>query len=174
MAHQGGLAHQQGPGALGALGPARHRGARPPPHRDAHDPVGHPAMRRIRARRRVILDCRPHHVPLQERDRAPLPMRELDELVDEKALAGPRQPGNEDHPRPLGVAGERRVQIRGGIQEQHGGGRASYSGTPGRSRQRMPPEIWRVSPVIQAASSEARNTAAGAISCGRPMRPSGV
>src|SRR5688572_11349668 len=136
--------------------------------------MGHPAMRRIRARRRVILDGRPRHVPLQERDRAPQPMRELDELMDEEALAGSRQAGDEDHASPLGEAGERRMQIGGGIQEQHGGGRASYSGTPGRSRQRMPPEMWSVSPVINAASSEARNTAAGAISCGWPMRPSGV
>src|SRR6266513_2467079 len=32
----------------------------------------------------------------------------------------------------------------------------------------------RVSPVIQAESDEARNTAAGAMSPGWPMRPSGV
>ena len=68
-------------------------------------------------------------------------MRELDKLVDEEALARPRQTGDEHGARPLGEAGERRVQIRGGIQEQHGGGRASYSGTPRRSRQRMPPEM---------------------------------
>jgi hypothetical protein len=46
--------------------------------------------------------------------------------VDEEALAGSRQAGDEDHARSLGVAGERGVQIRGGIQEQHGGGRAPY------------------------------------------------
>src|SRR5579863_2531371 len=38
----------------------------------------------------------------------------------------------------------------------------------------MPPETEICSPVIQAASSEARNTAALAISSGLPRRPSGV
>src|SRR5690606_7355284 len=38
----------------------------------------------------------------------------------------------------------------------------------------MPPETEICSPVIQAASSEARNTATFAISSGCPLRPSGV
>ena len=38
----------------------------------------------------------------------------------------------------------------------------------------MPPEMYSVSPVIQRESAEARNTAAGAMSLGWPMRPSGV
>ncbi len=40
--------------------------------------------------------------------------------------------------------------------------------------QRRPPEMYSVSPVIQLASSEAKNTTAGAMSCGWPIRPSGV
>ena len=39
---------------------------------------------------------------------------------------------------------------------------------------RFPPEIYNVSPVIQAESADARKTAAGAMSCGWPIRPSGV
>src|SRR5262245_8884031 len=39
---------------------------------------------------------------------------------------------------------------------------------------RKPPEMVSVSPVIQLESDEAKNTAAGAMSSGRPMRPSGV
>ena len=45
--------------------------------------------------------------------------------------------------------------------------------TPFRD-QRKPPAMSSVSPVIQPDSSEARNTAAGAMSCGWPIRPSGV
>src|SRR5450830_1056606 len=37
-----------------------------------------------------------------------------------------------------------------------------------------PPPIINVSPVIQPASSLTRNATAGAISCGRPIRPKGV
>jgi hypothetical protein len=44
---------------------------------------------------------------------------ELGKLVNEEALAGPRQPGDEDRPRPLGEADQGRVQIRGRIKEQH-------------------------------------------------------
>jgi Peptidase family M28 len=43
-----------------------------------------------------------------------------------------------------------------------------------RIRQRIPPVICRASPVIHAESEDARNTAAGAMSCGWPMRPGGV
>src|SRR5439155_18792044 len=43
-----------------------------------------------------------------------------------------------------------------------------------RRTHRMPPLMSSVSPVIHAASSEARNTAAGAMSCGWPMRPRGI
>src|SRR5436309_5630745 len=42
------------------------------------------------------------------------------------------------------------------------------------SNQRLPPEITKVSPVIQDESDEARKTAAPAMSWGCPMRPSGV
>src|SRR5262249_37968663 len=41
------------------------------------------------------------------------------------------------------------------------------------TRQRSPPETYRVSPVIQA-SGDARNTTAGATSCGWLILPSGV
>src|SRR5215467_13616988 len=37
-----------------------------------------------------------------------------------------------------------------------------------------PPETWSNSPVTQALSDDARNATVGAISCGWPMRPSGV
>jgi hypothetical protein len=43
-----------------------------------------------------------------------------------------------------------------------------------KSVHRKPPAITSVSPVIQEASFEAKNTAAGAMSLTSPTRPSGV
>jgi hypothetical protein len=41
-------------------------------------------------------------------------------------------------------------------------------------RYQRPPDATRVSPVIHSERSDARNTATGAMSSGRPPRPSGV
>ena len=43
-----------------------------------------------------------------------------------------------------------------------------------RSLRHMPPDTASISPVTQRASSDARNTATGAISSGCPTRPNGV
>src|SRR5881409_2290420 len=43
-----------------------------------------------------------------------------------------------------------------------------------RRNQRIPPVMCSVSPVIHAESGDARNTAAGAMSCGWPIRPRGL
>src|SRR6185436_12968835 len=60
------------------------------------------------------------------------------------------------------------------LGELEGALRAGDAHHPHGFAHRMPPAMSSVSPVIHAASSEARNTAAGAISRGWPMRPSGV
>jgi hypothetical protein len=51
--------------------------------------------------------------------------------------------------------------------------RSCCASAPDRRYQR-PPDATRVSPVIHSERSDARNAATGAMSSGRPPRPSGV
>src|SRR5207237_5971774 len=73
---------------------------------------------------------------------------------------GPRQSGHEDHPRAVGKASEALVQRGVALHDAH----VIVS----------PPETESVWPVMKPASSEARNTTAGAMSSGTPRRPHGM